>query len=95
MLISSNFASQTRWSIFTLGPQMHQATPGYNGLLIQPIDHLFNHSSIKMSINYFKKYINKLKKIHKTKDSFFFLIFNFKWDSRVFNIQLKRKYTVN
>ena len=27
MLISSNFASQTRWSIFTLGPQMHQAAP--------------------------------------------------------------------
>ena len=26
MLINSNFASQTRWSIFTLGPQMHQAT---------------------------------------------------------------------
>ena len=25
MLISNNFASQTRWSIFTLGPQMHQA----------------------------------------------------------------------
>ena len=28
MLISSNFASQTRWSIFALGPQMHQAAPG-------------------------------------------------------------------
>ena len=27
MLISSNFASQTRWSIFALGPQMYQATP--------------------------------------------------------------------
>ena len=28
MLISSNFASQTRWwLIFALGPQMHQAAP--------------------------------------------------------------------
>ena len=27
MLISSNFASQTRWWIFALGPQMHQAAP--------------------------------------------------------------------
>ena len=27
MLISSNFASQTRWSIFTLGLQIHQAAP--------------------------------------------------------------------
>ena len=29
MLISSNFASQTRWSIFALGPQMHEAAPEY------------------------------------------------------------------
>ena len=28
MLISSNFASQTRWSIFALGLKMHQAAPG-------------------------------------------------------------------
>ena len=34
MLISSNFASQTRWSIFTLGPQMHQAAPAYISMLI-------------------------------------------------------------
>ena len=27
MLINSNFASQTRWSIFALGPQIHQAAP--------------------------------------------------------------------
>ena len=27
MLISSNFASQTRWSIFALGLQIHQAAP--------------------------------------------------------------------
>ena len=30
MLISGNFASKTRWSIFTLGSQMHQATPGWS-----------------------------------------------------------------
>ena len=30
MLISSNFASKTRWSIFALGLQMHQATPSEN-----------------------------------------------------------------
>ena len=29
MLISSNFASQTRWSIFALGPQMYQAAPAW------------------------------------------------------------------
>ena len=28
MLISSNFASQIRWSIFALGPQMYQVAPG-------------------------------------------------------------------
>ena len=30
MLISNNFASKTRWSIFALGPQMHQAAPACN-----------------------------------------------------------------
>ena len=30
MLISSNFASQTRWSIFTLVPQMYQAASGWD-----------------------------------------------------------------
>ena len=30
MLISSNFASQTRWSIFALGPQMYQAALGWD-----------------------------------------------------------------
>ena len=29
MLISSNFAFQTRWSIFALDPQMHQVAPGH------------------------------------------------------------------
>ena len=32
MLISSNFASQTKWSIFALDPQMYQATPTHTGL---------------------------------------------------------------
>ena len=32
MLISSNFASQTRWSIFALDLQMHQAAPAINDL---------------------------------------------------------------
>ena len=27
MLISSNFASKTKYSIFALGPQIHQAAP--------------------------------------------------------------------
>ena len=39
MLISSNFPSQTRWSIFALGLQIHQAAPAYNKrrLLSSPI----------------------------------------------------------
>ena len=34
MLISSNFASQTRWSIFALGLQIHQAAPALSNISI-------------------------------------------------------------
>ena len=37
MLISSNFASQTIWSIFALGSQMHQAAPGFVPNFFAPV----------------------------------------------------------
>ena len=48
MLISSNFASKTRWSIFTLGHQMYQANPGYNKLFLYKDNFIDNERNYKV-----------------------------------------------
>ena len=69
MLISSNFASQTRWwLIFALGPQMHQAAPNDIKLVFLVIL-IFFFLSTKLTphLKIWHKAAKKKKKTKKTK----------------------------